>query len=360
MAGDNKIIVSADAPWYIFRYKVLTNHVKTYFQENPDNIFFPWRKERKEYEVEEKAPAKGKTIGRRQARRDNTVELATRISYIDQPCIPGYIFIHADIQQAIVIGEEIGLTPWKKTSAGTSFADSYYTISARTMARFIEVVTYFQGRIQIYDPSDIDPEENDLVEFISGTLVGHRGYIQTHEGKEGGIVIVPLPTGHDDIEQPATSETLLHFGIEVSPDLYRIVRFANPTRNREAIKRAQNHVKDILLAYIEGKTIDPTQQKRLRGYALRYAGADMSTPIQRANLTLLLYRIYTILNDDGKKSEVLRTIHDVILPAFDSHIASESGKRKAKVADKKARFQKDLQQIDNAPRQRHQNISAQP
>ena len=347
--------------WYIFRYKVLTKAIKDYFQKHPDEVYFPWRKERKVRDVPTDA------VKRKVGRMPKVETSSKKIEYVEKPCIPGYIFVNASIDDAIAMGRDVGLNPWKKreseggNDANVDKSNRYNFITHTAMLQFMDIVSYFQDGIRTYDPSDIDPEENDLVEFISGTLAGRRGYIKSQERKEGGIVIVPISNDEDGEnnddssslnEESVRRNSFLHIGIEVTSDQYRIIRFANPVRNNDIIKRTNQKVKELLKDYADGKIINEAQQKRLRGYAIRYAGAEMTTDIQRANLTLLLYRIYTILEDAAKRQEIEQQIRNNIIPAFDKRIENESGKRKEKVITKRAKFIEEKEIIDTALRQR--------
>lgn len=380
-SGTGESVAQLSAPWYIFRYKTLTRQIREFLQKHPDDMFFPYRKERKVHEATEEKRSHNA------GRKPKSDSPATRIEYIEHPCIPGYIFVHADINDAIVMGQEIGLNPWRRKgliNEGDVNAHPlpkgryYYSVSHKAMVRFMRVVSYHQNGIRIYDPSEIDPEENDIVEFISGELAGQRGYIQTEARKEGGTVIMPLITSEEDAlnhslssenldsESLATSalfdskvNTLFHYGITAKPDLYRIIKFANPVRNRNCIQHANEHAKEILRDYSSGKPICESLAKKLRGYAIRYADAEMDTDIQRANLTLLLYRIYTILEDKDKLAVINQRITDEILPAFDQRINSERGSRKASSSRKKARFIEEKSNIDKAREQRQKRLSAQ-
>lgn len=356
--------------WYIFRYKTLTKAIRGYFQKHSDVVYFPLRKERR---VRELSPESQK---RKVGRKPIFDAPAVKIEFIEQPCIPGYIFVNAPIEDAISLGKEVGLNPWKRkyiqkmenSERKITKECLYYSIPNDTMVKFMDVVSHFQEGIRIYDPSEIDPEENDLVEIISGNLAGRRGYIKTHERKDGGIVIVPLLYDEDcegdtlpeekDIDNTQRN-AFIHVGIEVEPNQFRIIRFANPVRKNDIIKRTNQKVKELLKDFADGKVINEVQQKRLRGYATRYESAEMTTDIQRANLTLLLYRIYTIIEDTKMLTKLNLQIKDTILPAFDKHIENETGKRKTKVAAKKTRFNEEKEEIDNAFKQRKIRIFAQ-
>ena len=60
---------------------VLNKRAKEYFQENSDKVFYPLRKVRRNHEG------------------------ADQGIYVEQPIVPGYIFVHAKLSEAIAMGK---------------------------------------------------------------------------------------------------------------------------------------------------------------------------------------------------------------------------------------------------------------
>lgn len=332
--------------WYILRYKVLNRRIRDYFSKHSDQVFFPFRKVSKESEKN------GKT------------------DFVEQPCIPGYIFVHASLKDAIKLGKEVNMNLWKRNDNtfvdvkdATSLADrrlalehQYYSIPDRVMEMFIDVVTHFQNGIRVYDPAEIDVEQDDEVEFISGPLSGQHGYIRIENGKAGGIVIVPLPSSEASASSPQ-SRNLLHYGVHAKPAEFRIVRFANNARHKDCIKVANAYAIKVLKAYTDGKPIEEKEGKRLRGYLVRYVDAEMNTDIQRVQHVLLMYRINTILEDYAMCARVRKHIEYDILPSYDRRIAMAYGNRKNRIIRQKKKFLQEISFIEGAPKERHASMS---
>lgn len=321
-------------PWYIFRYRVLTKQLRDYFHDHSDKLYFPCYKIRKEGDT---SPADG--------------------IYRERPCLPGYIFIHTPLPEAIELGREVGLNPWKKREYVSGLAHQYYSVSHPAMQRFMHVVSLYEYGVRMYDPSEIDIEPYDEVEFVSGALAGQRGYIQVEKGKSGGVVIIPF-TSSQEAEDPDTPQTeeapspqrmsFLHYGIEAKESEFRIVRFANNTRLNDCLKSANAKVKEIFQLFSSGYKLNDRELKRLNSYLIRYADAQMTTDIQRATHALLLFRIHTMLQNEVMRTKLQQQITQEILPRYDQRIAEAWKKRKDQIKKQKTKFEKEYTQIAEA------------
>ena len=316
--------------WYIFRYKALSKSTKDYFRKNASEIFFPCRNIRKKDEE------------------------TGSITYLEQPCVPGYIFVKGPLSRAQEIGNEVNIHPWMKPTVNhNGEAIAYptsehrcYSLSQKTMERFMEAVAHYQNGIKLYDPTDIDLLNDDEVEFIAGPLIGQRGHIRIEKGKAGGIVIVPL------------ASSSLHLGFKAKPSEYRIVSFANNARHNDFIKLANAKAKTLLAAYCEGKPLSDKDRNKLNGYILRFAETETATNIQIAQLTLLLYRIYTILEDTAMCSKLKQRIATTVLPNYDQRIDEARGNRKIKISQQKDKFIQEIKNIETSPKRRAVSLTA--
>lgn len=336
----------ASKRWYIYRYHGLSNHLKEQLDTASLEVFFPHR------------------------RVWNPSNSKTRIVIAERPMVPGYIFVHSTLQEALELGKELDIFLWQKRNfyftddTNHSVSDRYYSIPDKVMKRFIRVVECCQEDIELFDATDIDLQQNDEVEFISGPLKGQRGYVRTESRKAGGLVIVPLAAkdaqqGDADQIDAADTKPFFHYGVHAEADSYRIVKFANNERSSRNIKHANANVKACLKAFAEGSVLAKSDEKRLKGYALRYAEVQMSTDIQRANLALLLYRVYTILEAERQKTRLMASIQQDVMPAFEARISNARGEHKASATRQKADFLLALQHADDAVSQRQECLEAQ-
>lgn len=362
--------------WYILRYKVLNKNTRDFFFQNSEKVFFPYHKVSKVRVVENKST----DHNYRGSRRSKYTE---KIETYDRPVIPGYIFIQGPLSDAQEIAKKVNLGLWMKnsrqrnsaalskaeaSSSGTvtlmspvelrsAYEQQYHSISHKAMLRFMEVISYYKNDVKLYDPAEVDLEQNDEVEFVTGPMKGQRGYVRKENGKAGGLVIVPMSTSQTSDKHKASDGVgkvrgSLCYGFKVSASEFRIVRFANNARHTDCLKAVNARVKEILVAYGHGKTIDEKVQKKLKGYLMRYEEAEMSTSIQRANHILLLYRIYTILENKFMLLRVRQRINEEIIPAYDKRISTEHGERKGRVVRQKETFLKEVEDIEQVSRLR--------
>lgn len=338
--------------WHIYRYRVLPKNFDDFMNCYSDIVFFPCHKK-------------------------HSVRNSKVMAKL-QPCIPGYIFIHASWQIALEIGEEYGLHLWQRRAelhmrgmVDTVFysnkereevlSKQFYSISHAWMSKFILTIPFIENDVEILDATDLDLEQDDEVEFLSGPMKGNRGRIRYEEHKAGGLVIVPMSIGDGNGEgqdRRATRHNLLCFGIKARPEEYRVVRFVLPERNRDSIKRANSRAKELLEAYSKGVVLNEKERKQMRGYMLRYAETEMTSDIQRANQSLLLYRIYVMLEGVMQISEMRSRIEERVLTSFDKRIDEARGWHKEHIARQKADFMQELQAIDEARRLHFEALQA--
>lgn len=330
------------APWYIIRYSVLSKQVSQILRQYPDVVFFPLIKHQK-----------------LQPQNHQTV-------FVEKPIIPGYIFVHMQLSHAMNLSKILNLHLWQKrigerlseTDDGTQlissksvshFANQFHKIPHTAMQRFMQIVSYFQNDIELYDATDIDVEQNDLVEFITGPLQGQRGFIRLERRKSGGLIILPLTSSAGSANTDSSERPLLHFGIQAKPHEYRIVRFANNTRNSDTIRHANIKVSQLLATYCVGTQLSDKDRKCLKALSLRYADAQMDTLKQRTAHALLMLRIFTLMQDFLRLQKLSIHIETSLLPALTQHIVTSKGVHKERAMKQRDTFIQQL--VGIAPNQ---------
>ena len=197
--------------------------------------------------------------------------------------------------------------------------DRYYTIPDPAMHAFIRAVELNTQDIKLLDASDIDLQKDDEVEITAGDYKGTRGFLKVVNGKSGGVVVVPLNTTSSKDsslrQQQDTKNALLYYGIPVQATEIAILSFAKGSRRAtDQLNRAKTVVDDMLASYIKGDTITSSQRNRLLGYIQRYRDTQFDRPIQRANLGVLLYRIYSILELYMERDTIKQQLVEEIFP----------------------------------------------
>lgn len=319
--------------WYIFRYKTLPARIKDKFckcsVDSSFEIFFPYRR------IKKIDADSGK------------------VEFVERPAVPGYIFVRSTLEVAAELSKSVDLPLWKKpvsgipadsstreTSAEKSLVtlqeykklqrkrteerkaaeiDRYYTIPDPAMHAFIRAVELNTQDIKLLDASDIDLQKDDEVEITAGDYKGTRGFLKVVNGKSGGVVVVPLNTTSSKDsslrQQQDTKNALLYYGIPVQATEIAILSFAKGSRRAtDQLNRAKTVVDDMLASYIKGDTITSSQRNRLLGYIQRYRDTQFDRPIQRANLGVLLYRIYSILELYMERDTIKQQLVEEIFP----------------------------------------------
>jgi len=338
--------------WYIFRYKTLPARIKDKFckcsADSSFEIFFPYRRIKK-----------------------NDAD-SGKVEFVERPAVPGYIFVRSTLEAAVELSKAVDLPLWKKpvsnitadSSTQESSAekppvtlqeykeqqrkraeerkaaeiDRYYTIPDSAMYSFIRAVELNTQNIRLLDACNIDLEKDDEVEITAGEYKGTRGFLKVVNGKSGGVVVVPLnissPEDSSLRQQQATKNALLYYGIPVQATEIAILSFAKGSRRAtDQLNRAKTVVDGMLASYIKGDTITSSQRNRLLGYVHRYRDTQFDRPIQRANLGVLLYRIYSILELYMERDTIKKQLDEEIFPDC-LHRIDELRERDRKTAQK--------------------------
>ena len=313
--------------WYIFRYKALPSSTKEMLVNCNIEIYHPTRR------------IKCGQVG------------TSRVRYIDRPVVPGYIFVHAALQDALALGKKIGLNLWRKNSGAQFVAagTSYHTVTDDAMRTFMRAVDVHSHDLKLLDASDIDLLKDDFVEICKGDFKGVRGHLKSVNGSSGGVVVVPLTDGLGE-----SMRTLFHYGIPTHSSEISIISFAKGSRHAtDAIRQAKKTVDSVMMSYAAGQKISGAQHNRLKGYVHRFGQIQLERPIQRANLALLMYRVYTILELTREREATAQQLEQEIFPDCQRRIdsARDRDKRSAKATYDDYMAQK--QEADGAYRSRH-------
>lgn len=324
---------SSSLRWYVLRYKNLTTSVRDYLRRASVEVFLPVSHVRK------------------------TTRRGASPKYVESPLIRGYVFVCCSLDKALEVSRDTELPLWRRRSSsadGESILheeDFYVTISDADMRPFIQAVDLKAQDIEFFDADYIDVEQDDEVLVIDGEFRGTRGYLKTVKGKGGGIVIVPLRS--DD-----GKDVNLCYPLELPACQIGITAFAPGNRHSvDSLRNARIHVDAAYEAYVGGEELTTGQRERLLSYSLRYGQLRLATDIQRANLQMLLLRIFTVLELDTQRDSVLRVIEEQILPAFDRRIATARQKYLSEAEQAREAYLGQMAAAAGARQQRRQALN---
>lgn len=283
---------SEDIQWYVYRYHVMSNKLKEQIKSFPLDTFLPYR-------YVKVINAKGKT------------------DYQEQPVIPTYLFVRGSLKDVIEKGKELQFAPMRKHMAvGEIWNQDYVTVSDKDMHLFQQATELFRHDINFYDASVIDLEKDDRVIFLDGILKGTQGYLKSEQGRDGGVVVVPL--NQND------SESNLFYSVTVKPESLGVIQFARGNQHfLDKHKSIRKVVDEAMTAYCQGESISPKQRERMLSYVFRFSQLKPNTDIQRANHLMLLYRIYTILELFIQRDEIGQKIQDKVLQSFGDRVEAK-------------------------------------
>lgn len=329
--------------WYIFRYKTLTNSAKQYFCNTDMEIFFPCQRVKK--------------ISKHHYTGD----------YRDKPIVPGYIFVRATLNEALEMSREAEVPLWRQRHKHSvkGIGISYVCVKHSAMYYFMKAVELRQQRFEFLDATCIDLEKNDEVKIIAGPFKGLRGYLKTINGKSGGIVVVPLSFESCESDSYTLTDAMadnnaLYYGVPATAQEIAVVAFAKKSRTSiDSIRNARIATDAMLQQYRRGENLTFMQLSRLRGYASRFDQVNTTSDIQQANLYMLLYRIYTILDTPTLRKDILNHINDVVLPSFRNRIETVRQCHKAAAHEAMQKYLAQLLDTERAVYEHLQNVSSQ-
>lgn len=328
--------------WYILRYRILNASVKDALSKAGVGVFLP--------------------LSRKKYIRPNS----KKVEYIEKPIIPGYVFIRAPFEKAKSLGNEYGLNLWKRHfkfaddlsihegDQDTSEQRLYHTVTDLQMVHFKRAVEIYKQNLVLSDISEIDLQQDDQVEIISGDFKGVRGYLKTSQGKDGGIVVVPVSCAKGKPKEG------LCYSIQASADEIGIISFADGKRHAsDCIRSAQQMVEKAMKQFADGEELSDEMRKQLLRYLARFKDTKFRTDKLRANHLMLMFQIYTILENPTLREVIQEEIQQDVLPAFDARIAEARRRGRPDGSGLKDRYLKQLSRTDQVIAARLQKLNMQ-
>lgn len=320
-----------DNPWFVMRYKILTTTTKENLLRAGLDVFMP--------------QSRKKCINKRTGQTE----------YVVKPIIPGYIFVQTSFSQAKNLSQTLGFNLWKKhcTYVDDLLLDDetedrseerlYHRIPDDQMTHFKRAVELYKQNILLTDISEIDLQQDDQVEIISGDFKGVCGFLKTTQGKNGGLVIVPVAS------DPKHAKDGLCYSIQVAADQISIVSFAGGNRHAsDCIRSAQQMVEKALQKFANGQPLTDDVRKLMYRYLARFKDTSFKTDKLKASHQLILYSIYTMLGNTTLRDAVHETIIREVLPAFDARIADAQRRGRPDGCSLKEKYLRQKERTDEA------------
>lgn len=208
----------------------------------------------------------------------------------ESPLTFHYIFLRASYQDALSLCAMHNGFSLILDHAGS---DRYLSVSDTNMESFRQIARVYGNNLPCYPLADLQLEEGDLVEVVTGDFPGLQGtYIPRRGGRTGNIYI-------------AVSQNLATVAYDVRADYIRVLKFAPTTRRPY----------DIIDAFIprlekavsfdrNGLSIPPDLLSHLIIFSRRMGSVKIDSPKIEAKLQALLWSANTLLgrHDEAEKN----------------------------------------------------------
>lgn len=281
--------------WYVIRYRMLTAWLKQQMETCTLDIFHKYKLAK--------------------VRRGATVEVH------QVPVLSGYIFVHAPFTEVRDWAQELNLHVmrdpfWEYKGPHDSNLEEgtektlmppedqqYIRISHQSMEPFMNAVNLRACDLEFVDPSEYDPEKDDLVSFIDGGMEGTMGYLKPGKGRNGGTVIIPLIS------------KALCYRLDARQDEVTVIAFAKGNRHaKDCVFDMRPIVDEAFRIFKKTRNVNEETKKKLVAFVRRYGQAKLNTSTQKAQHYALLYRIHTILDNREKCKELRKMMREEIIP----------------------------------------------
>lgn len=335
-------IANEQPRWYVLRYKNLSNAAKERLRNAQAEVFLPLQTVN-QYDPQQR-----------------------RLVPTEVPIINSYVFVRATLPEAWKLGQELGYHLWRRR-AGDDARDNFITIHDEDMRAFRRAAELLALDFRLYDPAEVDLQQDDEVIFLDGDFQGVRGYLKTQQGRKGGFVVVPLALSEavedaadsrssvDAAASPRTSSSseapggarlsrsssranqqgaqsasrlaslhpnALCYAIQARPEQLGVVAFAPGNRHlRDQLLSQQRHVDRAEEELRTAGQLSPAARRPLTAYLRRFAHVQLDTTLNQAHHQLMLYRIYALLGLEENRWATEQVLIDHLFPALEGRAA---------------------------------------
>lgn len=216
-----------------------------------------------------------------------------QVKRVEKPLLYHYIFLR---------GSESDIKQLCLTRQGFSFVldrDSrrHITLSDEAVEQFRIIARYFSGKLPCFPLQDINLEEGDKVQIVTGPCAGLTGTYISRKGSRSGNILV------------AVDAALAAVVYDVRADYVRVLEFSrNSRRVYDQLDAYADKLKPLLeeisplpeVGDVPGGGVSPSII-----FARRLGDTRISNPKLNARRQILLYAAYSILGDSPKAAEAL-------------------------------------------------------
>lgn len=209
---------------------------------------------------------------------------------VERPLFYHYIFLSGpgeDIRRLCAAGRGFSFV------IDHSLPSRHVTVPDSTVDALRRIAARHGNTLSCFSPSDVDLQEGDKVEVVTGPFAGLRGvYMSRRGGRKGNVYI-------------AVSQALGTVAYDIPADHVRIIEFAPASRRPYD---QLDSIQSYLLSQLPDSPLNtlntPTTAAsgRLLSFTRRFATVRLGNPKTDARLQLLLAVSYRLLGDDASSA----------------------------------------------------------
>lgn len=177
------------------------------------------------------------------------------------------------------------------------------TASDREMEMFMKAASFYTQGAPLTIPDKAQLSKGDTVRIIDGPFKGVEGILASHQGKDGGKVIVSI------------SNLLAISTIDIAPENLEVIRFAHGNKHiykkMDAFKpRVEKALQDVKA----GEPLTDEVREQIETFIRRFSATVTDTVNTEAKLNLLIFQGYQALQMTKEARRYYLRLRDEILP----------------------------------------------
>lgn len=226
-----------------------------------------------------------------------------RVSRSERPLLYHYVFVRGDDAAVKRLCRDTDGFSFVLDHAGTG---RHLQVSDEALEQFRIIADFYSGKLPCYSLEDVNLEEGDLVQVVSGPFAGLQGtYMSRRGGKSGNILI-------------SVDGAMAAVVYDVKADYVRVLEFARDSRRvydqldafadrlKPLLVAAEGQSHSVAVMSGDGPLSRLSHDKKVRllaaagTFSSRLCEVKIPNPKLAARLYLLLYAAYSILADTVK------------------------------------------------------------
>jgi transcription antitermination factor NusG len=188
--------------------------------------------------------------------------------------------------------------------------------SDHEMEMFMKAASFYAQGAPLSVPNREMMQKGDTVRIIDGPFKGVEGILTSHQGKDGGKVIVSI------------SNLISISTIDIAPENIQVIKFAHG--NKHIYKKMDSftvRLNKAILKHEAGEELPGEEKEAIETFIRRFSGVQTDTINTEAKLNMLIMQGYLMLQMNKEAKKYRLKLRDEILPKVKSEKMKEKIKK---------------------------------